>query len=41
MRSNARPVPAVVIGIGLVIVGALNLLIQWSGLGADIDVGDA
>jgi hypothetical protein len=41
MRSNARPVPAVVIGIGLVMVGALNLLIQWSGLGADIDVGDA
>ena len=41
MGSNARPLPAVVIGIGLVIVGALNLLIQWSGLGANLDVGDA
>jgi FtsH-binding integral membrane protein len=41
MGSNARPLPAVVIGIGLVIVGVLNLLIQWSGLGANLDVGDA
>ena len=41
MGSNARPLPAVVIGIGLVIVGALTLLVQWTGLGANFDVGDA
>jgi hypothetical protein len=41
MGSNARPLPALVIGIGLVLVGALALLVQWSGLASDLAVGDA
>jgi hypothetical protein len=41
MGSNARPLPAVGIGIGLVIVGALTLLVQWTGVDARLEIGEA